>query len=81
MASIRYSEVIKSSGKRSLQNLGKRIRKLHQNYDAQIRKAKSKAKLRQIYLKHRKDHQKLLQQHLKEEGITIKRLGKVLEKG
>jgi len=42
-------------------------------------KAKSKAKLRQIYLKHRRDHQKLLQHHLKEEATTIKRLGKMLE--
>ncbi len=33
-------------------------------------KAKSKAKLRQIYLKHRRDHQKLLQHHLKEEATT-----------
>ena len=79
MASKQLSQAIRSSGDKAVTNLGKRIKKMHRNYDSQLRKTKSKARLRQIYLKHRRDHQKLLQQHLKEEATTIKRLGKVLE--
>jgi len=79
MASKQFSQVIKSDGNKSLTNLGKKIKKMHRNYDSHLRKAKSKARLRQIYLKHRRGHQKLLQQHLKEEATTIKHLGKVLE--
>ena len=79
MASKQFSQAIRSSGDKAITNLGKRIKKMHRNYDSQLRKTKSKARLRQIYLKHRRDHQKLLQQHLEEEATTIKRLGKMLE--
>ena len=80
MVSKQFSQAIRSNGDKAVTNLGKRIKKMHRNYDVQLRKAKSKAKLRQIYLKHRRDHQKLLQQHLKEEAATIKRLGKMFDR-
>jgi len=79
MVSKQFSQVIRSNGNKTTANLGKRIKKMHGSYDAQLHKAKSKARLRQIYLKHRRDHQKLLQQHLKEEASTIKRLGKMFD--
>jgi len=78
MVSKQFSQAIRGGGNKAVVNLGKRIKKMHRNYDAQLRKAKSKARLRQIYMKHRRNHQKLLQQHLKEEAVTIKRLGKML---
>ncbi len=80
MVSKQFSQVIRSDGNKTTANLGKKIKKMHRNYDIQLRKIKSKARLRQIYLKHRRDHQKLLQQHLKEEAATIKRLGKMFDR-
>ena len=80
MVSKQFSQVIRSDGNKTTANLGKRIKKMYRNYDIHLRKVKSKARLRQIYLKHRRDHQKLLQQHLKEEAATIKRLGKMFDR-
>ena len=79
MTSTLITSTVSSSGKKTLDDLGKGIRKLHAAYDKQIKNAKTKGRLRQIYLKHRRDHQALLKKHLKQEEMTIKKLGKILD--
>ena len=68
-----------SNGKKTIDDLGKSIRKLHADYDKQLKNAKTRGRLRQVYLKHKRDHQKLLKKHLKQEEMTIKKLGKILD--
>ena len=62
-----------------LLNLGQGIKKLHSNYDKQLKNAKPRGKLRQVFQKHRRDHQALLKKHFKAEEMTIKKLGLILD--
>ena len=68
-----------SNGKKTIDDLGKSIKKLHADYDKQLKNAKTRGRLRQVYLKHKRDHQNLLKKHLKQEEMTIKKLGKILD--
>ena len=70
---------VSSSGKKTLGDLGKGIKKLHANYDKHLKNAKTRARLRQVFQKHRRDHQNLLKKHLKAEEMTIKKLGILLD--
>ena len=79
MASKLMTATVSSSGKKTIDELGKSIRKLHADYDRQIKNAKTRGKLRQVFLKHKRDHQTLLKRHLKQEEMTIKKLGKILD--
>ena len=79
MASKLMIATVSSSGKKTTDELGKSIRKLHADYDRQIKNAKTRGKLRQVFLKHKRDHQTLLKRHLKQEEMTIKKLGKILD--
>ena len=79
MASKLITTTVSSNGKKTIDDLGKSIRKLHADYDKQLKNAKTRGRLRQVYLKHKRDHQKLLKKHLKQEEMTIKKLGKILD--
>ena len=68
-----------SNGKKTIDDLGKSIKKLHADYEKQLKNAKTRGRLRQVYLKHKRDHQNLLKKHLKQEEMTIKKLGKILD--
>ena len=68
-----------SNGKKTIDDLGKSIKKLHADYGKQLKNAKTRGRLRQVYLKHKRDHQNLLKKHLKQEEMTIKKLGKILD--
>ena len=70
---------VSSSGRKTTDELGKSIRKLHTDYDRQLKNAKTRGKLRQVFLKHKRDHQALLKRHLKAEEMTVKKLGKILD--
>jgi len=73
------TSTVSSSGKKITGELGKSIRKLHADYDKQLKNAKTRGKLRQVFLKHKRDHQNLLKKHLKAEEMTVKKLGKILD--
>ena len=79
MTSKLITSTVSSSGKKTTDDLGKSIRKLHATYDKQLKNAKTRGKLRQVFLKHRRDHQALLKKHLKQEEMTVKKLGKILD--
>ncbi|MDH3793507.1 MAG: hypothetical protein OER78_00355 [Nitrosopumilus sp.] len=79
MTSKSITTAVSSSGKKTLGDLGKGIKKLHANYDKQLKNAKTRGKLRQVFQKHRRDHQNLLKKHLKAEEMTIKKLGILLD--
>lgn len=79
MASKSITTAVSSSGKKTLGDLGQGIKKLHSNYDKQLKNAKTSGKLRQVFQKHRRDHQALLKKHLKAEETTIKKLGLILD--
>ena len=79
MVSKLITSTVSSSGKKTTNDLGKSIRKLHADYDKQLKNAKTRGKLRQVYLKHKRDHQNLLKKHLKQEEMTVKKLGKILD--
>jgi len=79
MASKLMTSTVSSSGKKITGELGKSIRKLHADYDKQLKNAKTRGKLRQVFLKHKRDHQNLLKKHLKAEEMTVKKLGKILD--
>ena len=79
MTSKLITSVVSSSGKKTIDDLGKSIRKLHVDYDRQLKNAKTRGKLRQVFQKHRRDHQALLKKHLKAEEMTLKKLGKILD--
>ena len=79
MTSKSITTAVSSSGKKTLGDLGQGIKKLHVDYDKQLKNAKTRARLRQVFQKHRRDHQNLLKKHLKAEEITIKKLGKILD--
>lgn len=70
---------VSSNGKKTTDELGKGIRKLHADYDRQLKNAKTRGKLRQVFQKHRRDHQDLLKKHLKQEEMTIKKIGILLD--
>ena len=65
--------------KKIIGELGKSIRKLHADYDKQLKNAKTRGKLRQVFLKHKRDYQNLLKKHLKAEEMALKKLGKILD--
>jgi len=79
MASKLITSTVSSSGKKTTDELGKSIKKLHADYDKQLKNAKTRGKLRQVFLKHKRDHQNLLKKHLKAEEMTVKKLGKMLD--
>ena len=79
MTSKLITSAVSSSGKKTTDDLGKSIRKLHVDYDRQLKNAKTRGKLRQAFQKHRRDHQALLKKHLKAEEMTLKKLGKILD--
>ena len=79
MASKLMTSTVSSSGKKTTDDLGKSIRKLHTDYDRQLKNVKTRGKLRQVFLKHKRDHQNLLKKHLKAEEITVRKLGKILD--
>ena len=79
MTSKLITSTVSSDGKKTTDNLGKSIRKLHADYDRQLKNAKTRGKLRQVFQKHRRDHQALLKKHLKAEEMTLKKLGKILD--
>ena len=60
-------------------DLGQGIKKLHADYDKQLKNANTRVRLRQVFQKHRRDHQNLLKKHLKQEEMTIKKLGILLD--
>ena len=79
MASKLITSAVSSSGKKTADDLGKGIRKLHADYDRQLKNANTRGKLRKVFLKHKRNHQALLKRHLKAEEMTIKKLGKILD--
>ena len=79
MTSKLITSTVSSNGKKTIDDLGKSIRKLHADYDKQLKNAKTRGRLRQVYLKHKRDHQKLLKKLLKQEEMTIKKLGNILD--
>ncbi len=79
MTSKLITSTVSSNGKKTTDDLGKSIKKLHADYDKQLKNAKTRGRLRQVYLKHKRDHQNLLKKHLKQEEMTIKKLGKILD--
>ncbi|QMU55169.1 MAG: hypothetical protein GKS07_09930 [Nitrosopumilus sp.] len=79
MTSKSITTAVSSGGKKTLGDLGKGIKKLHADYDKQLKNAKTKARLRQVFQKHRRDHQNMLKKHLKAEEMTIKKLGQILD--
>ena len=79
MTSKSIITAVSSNGKKTTDNLGKSIKKLHADYDRQLKNAKTRGKLRQVFQKHRRDHQNLLKKHLKAEEMTIKKLGILLD--
>jgi len=79
MTSKLTTTAVSSDGKKTLGDLGQGIKKLHANYDKQLKNAKTRGKLRQVFQKHRRDHQALLKKHLKAEETTIKKLGNILD--
>lgn len=79
MTSKSIITAVSSNGKKTTDDLGKSIKKLHADYDNQLKNAKIRGKLRQVFQKHRRDHQNLLKKHLKQEEMTIKKLGILLD--
>lgn len=79
MTSKSIITAVSSNGKKTTDDLGKSIKKLHANYDKQLKNAKTRGKLRQVFQKHGRDHQNLLKKHLKQEEMTIKKLGMLLD--
>ena len=79
MTSKSIITAVSSNGKKTTGELGKGIRKLHADYDRQLKNAKTREKLRQVFQKHRRDHQNLLKKHLKQEEMTIKKIGILLD--
>lgn len=79
MATRKISSTISGDGKKTLDDLSKGVKKMHRSYENQLKKAKSKGRLRQLFQKHKRDHQNLLKKHLKQEEATIKKLGRILD--
>ena len=79
MTSKSIITAVSSNGKKTTDDLGKSIKKLHADYDKQLKNAKTRGKLRQVFQKHKRDHQNLLKKHLKAEEMTIKKIGILLD--
>ena len=79
MTSKLITSTVSSDGKKTTDDLGKSIKKLHVNYDKQLKNANTRGKLRKVFLKHKRDHQALLNRHLKAEEMIVKKLGKILD--
>ena len=47
---------------------------IHRSYAAALRRAKSRQSILNAYWKHKRDHERLLRQHLREELNDIKRI-------
>ena len=52
---------------------------IHKKFQNAVKRAKSKKSLIQALSKHRKDHERLLKKHLKEEAVMIEKAKKKLE--
>ena len=79
MASKSITTAVSSNGKKTLGDLGQGIKKMHVDYDKHLKNAKTRARLRQVFQKHKRDHQNLLKKHLKAEEMTIKKIGILLD--
>ena len=79
MTSKLIISAVSSNGKKTTDDLSKSIRKLHADYDKQLKNATTRGKLRKVFQKHRRDHQTLLKKHLKAEEMTLKKLGNILD--
>ena len=79
MTSKSIITAVSSNGKKTTDDLDKSIKKLHADYDKQLKNAKTRGKLRQVFQKHKRDHQNLLKKHLKAEEMTIKKIGILLD--
>ena len=79
MTSKSIITAVSSNGKKTTDDLGKSIKKLHADYDKQLKNAKTRGKLRQVFQKHKRDHQNLLKKHLRQEEMTIKKIGILLD--
>ena len=79
MTSKSIITAVSSNGKKTTDDLGKSMKKLHVDYDKQLKNATTRGKLRKVFQKHKCDHQNLLKKHLKQEEITIKKIGMLLD--
>ena len=79
MTSKSIITAVSSNGKKTTDDLGKSIKKLHADYDKQLKNAKTRGKLRQVFQKHKRDHQNLLKKHLRQEEMTVKKIGILLD--
>jgi len=79
MTSKLITSTVSSSRKKTTDELGKSIRKLHADYDRQLKDVKMRGKLCQVFQKHKHDPQNLLKKYLKQEERTLKKLGKILD--
>ncbi|MDH3394867.1 MAG: hypothetical protein OEL52_01785 [Nitrosopumilus sp.] len=49
------------------------VNAIHKKFNAAIKRAKTKTALNKAYYVHKKEHERILKKHLKEEMITIKK--------
>ena len=52
---------------------------LHKKYQTALKKAKTRQGVMNLYWKHKKDHEKLLKKHLKEEMAEVVRVKSKIE--
>ncbi len=55
------------------------VNTIHKKFNAAIKKAKTKQALNKAYSSHKKDHERVLKKHLKEEMAMIKKAKAKLE--
>ncbi len=55
------------------------VNTIHKKFNAAIKKAKTKQALNKAYSSHKKDHERILKKHLKEEMAMIKKAKTKLE--
>lgn len=52
---------------------------LHKNFQVSLKRANSRQAVLNVYWKHKKDHEKLLERHLKEEMAMVKKIKDKME--
>ena len=55
------------------------VNAIHKKFSNAVKRAKSKKALNKAYSVHRKDHERILKKHLREEAATIEKAKKKLE--
>ena len=55
------------------------VNTIHKKFNAAIKKAKTKQALNKAYSSHKKDHERILKKHLKEEIAMVKKAKAKLE--